>query len=340
MAYYNNYPFLAHKLGRIIRKNKKIYKKKLKGVIDSKLLDNPDPITSYSVVLATQPEAARSLDYLIMAEETWFMDYSRRFVFPETLELMKAIETAKVDVTKAGAYLPYDSCCISFPAGYKIDGLEVGGVLVTVMEKEQRQVMLDHFAKRTSSECYQVENGDEHEVDYSLGMIAVTYTLAKSAGGDGHISRLTWTIADLQELLTAKDVDIPNLVHGYNAARFEGVHEIEPYEKIYQAKLMKVISMLLIYCEAMPDKVRDGLPDKKATGYTNMAAKGKIVSMPSAKADGGTKNPTLVSIHLRQLRHEKYYQGEHSHKPVGSRFVFVQPYLRGAGDVVAETVEL
>lgn len=84
----------------------------------------------------------------------------------------------------------------------------------------------------------------------------------------------------------------------------------------------------LIYAMVHPEKLRQGPPNMRANPKDKFFAKGQILSGVPELMEGAAV--TAVGSFYRQLRDQRYYQGKHAEKPVGSRFVKVKPHVRGS----------
>jgi len=320
MSGYNNYRFLGAIVARGLRK--------------AKQLKNPDTVEVTNFLLDNSPKFINTLDFLILAEEILFEEQSGRFLFPENKNLLEALDKAKVDIGINSAFLPYDRVCISFPNDYEICGRKPKGVCVSVDLPEERQKGFDWVCKQLNIPPVTLDHGSTHE-ELALGTVYINYK-----GEDDSFCRVSWNISTLSEIIGSDLETALTKFTDFDPRKNVNVFKVDRDEKIFQIHLLRTVVRLLIYCEAMPDKVRAGLPDSKA-GTKNIKPIGQIVSLPeSARREEGSKAPSFVSVHLRQLKDKRYYQGEHATKPQGSRFVFVKPHLRGMKDAHPETVEL
>lgn len=87
----------------------------------------------------------------------------------------------------------------------------------------------------------------------------------------------------------------------------------------------------LVYEMVFPENVVDAPPNLQATTKRSHGKKRMVNGI------GGDTSLTAVGLHFRQLRAARYYKGKWSEKPVGTRFVKVNPYVRGAKKV--KTIE-
>ena len=101
-------------------------------------------------------------------------------------------------------------------------------------------------------------------------------------------------------------------------------------ENELQYTLIKLIVGLSVFCMAKPTAIHEGFPKVKLFSLDSPFGNG--VKSHSLSTSFSTGNGTRPGEHhrswfIRQLSHEKYYQGEHAGKAPNSRFAFVDDTL-------------
>jgi hypothetical protein len=104
-----------------------------------------------------------------------------------------------------------------------------------------------------------------------------------------------------------------------------------------QYTLLKLAMNLAVYAKAKPEILQSGFPAKSELAMSSRdEAPIKAMRMTIGSKRRGQGLPLSEhhrSWFLRQLSHEKYYQGEYAHLRHGDRFVFVDECaVAGAGD--------
>jgi len=101
-------------------------------------------------------------------------------------------------------------------------------------------------------------------------------------------------------------------------------------ENELQYTLIKLIVSLSIFAMAKEDAIADGFPKVKGFVLSNAIGDGVVSSSLNTSFKKGTHaspDEHYRSWFIRQLSHQKYYQGEHASLPANSRFVFVEDAL-------------
>lgn len=106
-----------------------------------------------------------------------------------------------------------------------------------------------------------------------------------------------------------------------------------------QSGLLKLIINTMLYRQAEDSLIRDGLPRTAFGGISKTMGvpKPSTISLPKEYLSTGVH---LRRLHMRQLRDDRFYKGEHADKPKGSRVVLVKPALVGGRGTNPKTADL
>lgn len=233
------------------------------------------------------------------------------YFFVNDLATFKGIYGAKFDASMVN--LDKGIKCLSWPKGAQIDGIMAVGVMVTIMTNQQRKQLHDKFSKATGINLgkYSITRAETE------GYISIAYASPHTPGMHCRLSVPFDVLAQVMKAETADQMmaALDNHITGIGMAE---------NELNYQRKIAALAIKTLVYAQACPDKVSPGVPDKRAAHKQRI--NGRILNGIESHDNGA---PTIVGYHFRQLRHEKYYKGEHKDKAIGSRWVFVEPYEKG-----------
>ena len=304
MSYYN-YQFRTHSLQRM--------SKKVLGVKQSLL-------EIWRMIGEDTKESDNHMELWLAEEEFSALSGIPNYCFVSDLKTAQGIERATFQANSV--VLENQIKFISWPKGYKIEGIMAKGCMVSVLDVQTRSDIHDEYTFKMKLPPTQY-NTDRKETQ---GYVSINYESPHTAGMH---CRLAIPFDILNDVIQAKDHNDMLAVLGRRIMG-AGLTEIELK---YQLAIAKACIKTLVYMQACPDKVTSGVPDKRAAGKQRVY--GQIIS--GIDSDAGTSNnPHIVGYFFRQLRHEKYYKGEHRNKPHGSRWVFVKPHERGLN---AETVK-
>lgn len=297
MASYYNYRFRAHGLMAIAKKH-----------------GNPLTLLDTFRLIADTDTTDNEMEMYCMVEECVALTETPRFMFIDTLTVAKAIQKSSFQADKLA--LDNGIRFISFPKGLQVCGLPASGVMVSIGDYEERHLWHNAFfrAIKYPTPPYSFVQSDV------TGYLSFTYP---SPHEDGKHCKLNIPFESVAQFINAETTeDMVMAIRG----QILGV-ELNNDEMLYQMNLAQLALKTLVYAQAMPEKVRRGVPDKRA-GNNKTSILGEIVSAPDTIKTTGSA-PSSVGFHFRQLRHEKYYKGDHKDKTVGSRWVFIPPYERG-----------
>ena len=308
---YTVHPFFIDEVRQLIRKNKGIKKptddEALKAIADA------DGFGGETVKVA-----------YLTAEEYFWRSRQRTIVFPDSIETLERIRKTKFKLSMASAVqAPFESFVLAMPKGYEIEGVKLPAVMVTTVPKEDRN-------SRILGPTLKKMGINEELRPVKEDFLSLQFMGAEIRGATRIPRRL---LADVLSLKEPKEVhkllgELPNS-HGMSS------NDIK-----IQFHLTRLVCSLFVYCQATGDALIPGFPTtnrpniegrdfKRATDFTlSLSAKNKEGVSPAGHYRSG---------HYRQLTSERYYQGVHANKEIGSRFVWVKDTFVGT-DIDPHTV--
>ncbi|MDU8351413.1 hypothetical protein RYA05_05880 [Pseudomonas syringae pv. actinidiae] len=291
------------------------------------------------------PSFVNKMDFLIMADEKFWEREGNHTIFPENTLVLDNLLKARFSIEKSiGFDLPFSSFILSLPQGYKVDGFPIPSCLVTWIE---------------------YEGAHEHTTypfcDY-LG-VPRPRVIQKTVSGEGEYAlRIMFRDRNdsfLYHRAVALESHLPAILRAKNTSQFLeilGTYQNTNLIKVIapddidlniQFRLFKLIAAIGVYNIATEGKkLQDGLPSSLSPKIIGKSpdmqlAMSTLSNHPAPKGAMNSANKEspemhVRSWHFRELRDDRFYKGEHSHKPKGSRIIFIPETVVG-GDVTPHT---
>lgn len=252
----------------------------------------------------------------LVEEFEWLSQAKPGVVFPENIQLCEHLLKARFDIDQFENTL-FDIFMLMMPRGFKIDGEQVPGVLVTWANEEQRKHAIANFGQST--------NFDFDNSQYSSDrMLSIVYKPDASPC----IYRATIPEPKIPQALRASNsIEYSIAIGGV----IRDQQPLNPIEAEFQRKLFRLIMALIVYCKALPDQVEAGLTLKSDNPHIKQINNNSLVihEHVEPKKRQQSESPFYRSWHFATLRHPKYYQGEYSNLQPGSRVVFRRAAMVG-----------
>lgn len=270
-------------------------------------------------------------DFMIHACESEYQK-SRNMLFIESEETLEFLMNLKYKTDpKSNIPLPFDIFSVAVPNGLTYKGVPVHPFLIYAADKRTPQAgedfldLINYDIKRNHPE------GAIEEANRKACRVNV-FIPENPIVKDSPISSLTVTDEALVELLNLDitETERSREILGNNDRRLT---EMEQQQQLLTLKLMAAIG---IYNEATKGKhIRFGIPHgyQKPKELGMMKDEFKKISASSIgitrPSKGGSKGASVITGFMRNLVHQKYYQGVHANKPIGSRWVEVEGWVTG-----------
>lgn len=300
---YKIHPFFIDEVRQLIRKKKGIKKatdeEALKAISDGEMYK----------------KEVLKVAYLI-AEEYFWRSGQRSIIFPDSIETLERIRKTKFKLSMASAIqAPFESFVLAMPKGYVVDGLPLPAVMITTVPKEERNQRILRPAL------------EKMGIDQALRPVKEDFLSLQFMGKEIRgITRIPRRL--LGNVLSMKDPKEMQALLG-EIPNSQGLSDTDIN---IQFQLTHLVCSLFVYCQATGDTLIPGFPTtnrpniegrdfKRATDFTlSLSAKNKDKMSPTGHYRSG---------HYRQLTNDRYYQGEHAKKEIGSRFVWVKDTFVG-----------
>lgn len=298
---------------------------------------SPEEILGQTVF--QMPNMLQTLDFLIMAEEHFWGLKKRPSIFLESAQVARRLYEATYDAKwMEGIQMPFESFILSIPKDFTINDTIIPGCLVTWMKFSD----MDDLALRPLCRKAGLRDPDEVTVpeEYRNSM-----TLHISYQDPYDQRRFTYARivipSDLfGSILASKDRhEFRERAGDYREASIVGLIKSSEVDLTIQFTLLKLVLAMGVFNQATKaEHLTAGLPGGhiQVDGVVrNLKPSHQTLSMPPLKPplNKGSVEDHYRSFFFRQLRHERYYQGEYADWTPGTRWTFVSDaWVSGSGE--------
>lgn len=287
------------------------------------------------------PMFASSLDHAIMGEERFWERQGGLTLFPDDEDVLRLLQRARYDISMAeGLQLPTKSFMLAMPKGFTHEGIEMPGCLVTWLPMDQYNETI--FAPLDKEMGYSFERGmpydmiDPKEMTLSICFIDPKSRTPYTGKHAGYARNRVFIEAHkIPRLLVAKDNrEFYDISGHYTNGDMTWVTDLEDHDITMERCYLQLVLALSVYYTATEGAcLSAGTPNGKVQlsprprcpikGITITHQAGRRPSEAQQRKIPTTRREHLRTWHFRQLRHERYYQGQYANWPRGSRIVFV-----------------
>jgi len=320
-GYYLHSP-LTNRIGKFLKK----------GGLVSKKATTKECLQRF---MEDQPELVGSLEYFILAEELFWRRQGREIIFPHSAEVLESLQKAKFNLGQdglPGIEMPFKSFMIAFPKGYEPEpGVTLRPILVTW---EGFADMIDTVFQpftRWLDAGFEAEAGGigpHKEGERALSIITCLEPTSLQ------YMRTLLVESDLPKVLSAQTPEeFRELASDYRAGGMEKFMDLEPQDLKAQFYAFRIACAMAVFNQATDGAfLKEGFPDQRAPRILEGDALKQThhFTLQGTPAVHASPEEHYRSWHFRQLRDDRYYQGEHKSKPKGSRWVFVSDATVGA----------
>jgi hypothetical protein len=220
--------------------------------------------------------------------------------------------------------LPHNIFTLNFPKGTQLGDFSVRGACAWFQEEHKPY---DEAQKAFQSKFDLDGTGDESVFDKEL----IISLLVQDKGAYYHSMPISKAL-----ILLAVNKDTPKAFVKHCCQRLrdseggisgDGLFEKALCTAFYHAA--RLIMGISAFCQYRTDALQPGFPKVKFSlpQQSERPAASHLLTPSDASGSGASRDEHYRSWFLRQLCHEKYYQGEHANLKRGSRWVFVSDTL-------------
>jgi hypothetical protein len=214
-------------------------------------------------------------------------------------------------------FTPYKAFALCLPAEFEVKGIKPGGVLISTYPD------MDDFENTIKEMIDKIGvNGidpPEEQRQYGTNIMTITYSDI-----EGRTTVLNYHSEQLERLFKSKDfAEYRSYLFPFESKSPMG-EELDENEVELQYVLVKLVLSISVFAMTKPDAILSGFPKVKGFALDGAIEEGVSSSSLSAGFKKSRPSEHYRSWYIRQLSHEKYYQGEYKNYPPNSRFVFVE----------------
>jgi hypothetical protein len=253
---------------------------------------------------------------VIMEEMEWERN-SSPIIFPENEHVINNLLNANFSVsTIDGLELPYRSFVMAMPKGYRYGNISIGSFLASFdksidSRKKKSEKFLNHYGLRVTR--------TESVKDNDPTTLTITYS------DEGQL---------LNNIFSISGSLIPTLLNCNTFENFEkalqdshmGIH-IDRVDKRAYILLRLVLAVAVYDMATEHTRIVQGYPSNNIKDvkyvYPNITNKMVTLTAPKREEEADGLKMHYRTWYFRQLRADRYYQGEYEHHPKGSRYSFV-----------------
>lgn len=279
-----------------------------------------------------------SLDFPILGEELRWKRHGQRVIFPENEVLLDRLLRAKFDLESFQYFKPpFSSFMLPIPCKFRPDDSTVTGLLVNFypyedVAKHVHKPLIEYAGKHFDPD---VRVSDEHQPGENVLSICQIDKMGNKMKAASVRSSIL--ISKLPEILKVDSVEEFGRKIGTMAKASYSFLELPPEDLKMQFYAFKIVLAMSVYHMATEGKfLQSGMPGQ---GLPPMVGKYNHKTHQSFHLTGtdamlikASPQEHYRQWHFRNLRDERYYQGEHKEKPKGSRWVFVSDSMVGGHD--------
>ncbi len=249
-------------------------------------------------------------DWVFMSEVR-YLNSDRFVIFPSSTTMLDSIMRAKLNIQDFDAIKPpAESFVVMMPEGYKTaEGVPMASFLVQWCRTTTNAAKYEHLIKQSGINGFTPAFKDD-----SMMLDVIALDKNKLALRSSNTASELLRIIDEHDETNAIDKTPDDI-------RSAPTSEIE---KKQMAAMIKLAIGLAIFDSAYDNFLIEGLPvgsKLKKVGQVNLKNAVVMGQNFTHKAPASSKAGHVRAFHFRQLRNERYYQGEHENKPIGSRYV-------------------
>lgn len=275
-----------------------------------------------------------SLDFQVVVSEWDWIQNNRKIIFIEDKDTIDRLLNLKFKSSIASHVdMPYGVFTLAVPTGTKYNGIEIFPAMIRKLDNAKENI-LDFYKSHNIG--YTDNSKDvKSKSDYTI-------FLPEKISGKGAKNLINVSNEQISSLLKIDLNDAKEIISVIgNIVNSATMSELEIKQIALTLRL--TIAMAIFNSTTGGKHLRSGVPHCCASKLKNVGIKKSLqknYSFNSIKLDQISltgKAEHVRGEHMRQLTHEKYYNGEHESKQIGSRWVHVKETLIGRGD--AHTLE-
>lgn len=274
--------------------------------------------------LTEEPDFAKSLDARVMILEHQLRHGT--VLVPEP-SLSQGLSRIKLERVEGEAWTwPFEFSLVSVPTTQTFAGQPSRGIMVAWVDRHDLQ-------NRYWPEFLEAYSSNAGAASLDLEGKLLTITVPAEPAQDGELAgfpTVLHTAMDAEDI--SRFINAEALSENHDDSALSA--ELSPSERDYLRDVIRYLLSMGMYLSAYPEALKPGVPEYMRNKHpiTREKATPRFASIAADEGKAFTEAlsaPRHVPSHWRQLRHERFYQGRHSHLPRGTRYVLVSGYSTG-----------
>lgn len=320
---YALYPLLTEKIVSGVRQN--LPGKERKSLTDAQVLSD---------FIRRQPDIQNDHAFYIMAEELFLKAHGSQVIFPESpLVLDNLLKARYVLESSVGFDLPFEAFILAPPRGYAYHGIQIPSLMVN-------WIVGDGFKDEVLRPFLRYLKVPDEKVSFSElprdGILSLVYR-----DKSGECSRTVIYGQDIPVLLNAKTPEQYRMAM-ISQGLIQSEEDLSEADRDIQFYSLKLVAALGVYHVATRGKkLRTGFPTPQAPRLEGRRPDQQVAPVTLINSTPPQANEAEIdgveigraahyrSWHFRQLRAERFYQGEYAEYAPGTRYVFVESAMVG-----------
>ncbi|KLV03505.1 hypothetical protein ABT56_18905 [Photobacterium aquae] len=273
---------------------------------------------------------ASSIEIHVMADE-FSLFRNNNIIYPCDSTLLDKLFNAKYDISNITILTyPAESFVMAMPSGYQFNGVHLPSFMVNVCDNKMAdELIYQPFCKALMGDSHVLQSPPRDIDDIKISLCF------KDRHSDGYV-RVQFYQHEIPDLLAIDNIeqfksymDKVNQKHHDLYRRKQ--REANDIDMEIEIRLIKLVASLFVYHTASEGRfLRMGLPKSTAKFEQCQAVKNTPATFmelglyrDTENANGTRPDTHERTFYFRQLMSERYYQGKHSNRVRGSRWVFV-----------------
>lgn len=310
-------------------------------------VNKEDVLADFLGFLWEQPNTEQAAITELSANVEWaYMKNDSPAIFPESEALLEKLFHSKY-LFKDDFKLtfPFKTFQVAMPKGFEVDGKKIPAFIVNIGTFKELLEEKKEFLK--SANLGGTENYPEEVLDQNERYIQISISGGKSSMGRNGYLQIRESMLPLAVKSRNVEEYVQLLSDEHERDKAKGYHEDQidsitknnwegdPKDSIIEFSILKIIAVLNIYLSATESVyLKKGLPGSHLTSVHMIEKIDKplpylLRQTDSIKKLSNSRSPDehYRIFHFRNLKADKYYQGEYEHLEKGSRWVFVKDSL-------------
>jgi hypothetical protein len=240
-------------------------------------------------------------------------------LLPESKELIQQIQMSNFEGQIDELKYPYKIFTIAIPKNVQFNGQKIEGLLVTALTATQKNVIAADFSKKFLNDR-KLLIGDPSTGNLTGEQVQFNVTYMDPSNNKAYITTNIdgSMLSSVMNSKTIEDFSIAT-TNSDNTTLSDSLND---QEKATQFALLKFVVGFIIYLSAHDKDCVKDIESIKMNGATKGTLPVQVETIRHFKSRGNS------APHYRNLRHERFYQGDYEQWKPGTRWIPVNMHLK------------